>query len=153
MNLENKVAIVTGGNQGIGHATAISLAAAGAQVVIMARNAKSNREAANNINSLYPGKAVAEEVDVTSEASVKAAFERVYLEFSRLDILVNNAGICNLSQPFENIDVEKWDQVMDVNLKGILYCVKAVIPIFKKQKSGKIINVASLAGEEGGIAT
>ena len=153
MNRENKVASVTGGNQGIGQATAISLAAAGAQVVIMARNAKSNREATNNINSLYPGKAIAEEVDVTSEASVKAAFERVYLEFSRLDILVNNAGICNLSQPFENIDVEKWDQVMDVNLKGILYCVKAVIPIFKKQKSGKIINVASLAGEVGGIAT
>ena len=147
MNLENKVAIVTGGNQGIGYATAVSLAAAGANVVIMARNTKINREAVNNINGLYPGKASAEELDVTSKVSVKTAFERVYLEFGHLDILVNNAGICNLSQPFENIDEDKWDQVMDVNLKGILNCVKTVIPIFKKQNSGKIINVASLAGE------
>ena len=153
MNLENKVAIVTGGNQGIGYATAISLAAAGANVVIAARNTKINWQAVNNINGLYPGKARAEEMDVTSKESVKAAFERVYLEFGHLDILVNNAGICNLSQPFENIDEDKWDQVMDVNLKGILHCVKAAIPIFKSQNNGKIINVASLAGEVGGIAT
>ena len=153
MNLENKVAIVTGGNQGIGYATAISLAAAGANVVIAARNTKINWQAVNNINVLYPGKARAEEMDVTSKESVKAAFERVYLEFGHLDILVNNAGICNLSQPFENIDEDKWDQVMDVNLKGILHCVKAAIPIFKSQNNGKIINVASLAGEVGGIAT
>ena len=153
MNLENKVAIVTGGNQGIGYATAVSLAAAGANVVIMARNAKINREAVNNINNLYPGKASGEEMDVTSKESVKAAFARVYQEFGHLDILVNNAGICNLSQPFEDIDEDKWDQVMDVNLKGILYCVKAVIPVLKKQNSGSIINVASLAGEVGGIAT
>lgn len=153
MNLENKVAIVTGGNQGIGYATAISLAAAGANVVIAARNTKINWQAVNNINVLYPGKARAEEMDVTSKESVKAAFERVYLEFGHLDILVNNAGICKLSQPFENIDEDKWDQVMDVNLKGILHCVKAAIPIFKSQNNGKIINVASLAGEVGGIAT
>ena len=153
MNLENKVAIVTGGNQGIGYATAVSLAAAGANVVIMARNAKINREAVNNINNLYPGKASGEEMDVTSKESVKAAFARVYQKFGHLDILVNNAGICNLSQPFEDIDEDKWDQVMDVNLKGILYCVKAVIPVLKKQNSGSIINVASLAGEVGGIAT
>ena len=153
MNLENKVAIVTGGNQGIGYATAVSLAAAGANVVIMARNAKINREAVNNINNLYPGKASGEEIDVTSKESVKAAFARVYQKFGHLDILVNNAGICNLSQPFEDIDEDKWDQVMDVNLKGILYCVKAVIPVLKKQNSGSIINVASLAGEVGGIAT
>lgn len=153
MNLENKVAIVTGGNQGIGYATAVSLAEAGANVVIMARNAKINREAVNNINNLYPGKASGEEMDVTSKESVKAAFARVYQKFGHLDILVNNAGICNLSQPFEDIDEDKWDQVMDVNLKGILYCVKAVIPVLKKQNSGSIINVASLAGEVGGIAT
>ena len=153
MNLENKVAIVTGGNQGIGYATAVSLAAAGANVVIMARNAKINREAVNNINNLYPGKASGEEMDVTSKESVKAAFARVYQKFGHFDILVNNAGICNLSQPFEDIDEDKWDQVMDVNLKGILYCVKAVIPVLKKQNSGSIINVASLAGEVGGIAT
>ena len=153
MNLENKVAIVTGGNQGIGYATAVSLAAAGANVVIMARNAKINREAVNNINNLYPGKASGEEMDVTSKESVKAAFARVYQKFGHFDILVNNAGICNLSQPFENIDEDKWDQVMDVNLKGILHCVKAAIPIFKSQNNGKIINVASLAGEVGGIAT
>lgn len=153
MNLENKVAIVTGGNQGIGYATAVSLAAAGANVVIMARNAKINREAVNNINKLYPGKASGEEMDVTSKESVKAAFARVYQKFEHFDILVNNAGICNLSQPFEDIDEDKWDQVMDVNLKGILYCVKAVIPVLKKQNSGSIINVASLAGEVGGIAT
>ena len=153
MNLENKVAIVTGGNQGIGYATAVSLAAARANVVIMARNAKINREAVNNINNLYPGKASGEEMDVTSKESVKAAFARVYQKFGHLDILVNNAGICNLSQPFEDIDEDKWDQVMDVNLKGILYCVKAVIPVLKKQNSGSIINVASLAGEVGGIAT
>lgn len=153
MNLNNKVAIITGGNQGIGRAVAINFAAAGATVIIAARNSALNQKTVDYINMLHPDKAAFHSVDITKQPAVNAMFEQVYQDFGHIDILVNNAGICTLSQPFEDLCEETWDQVMDINLKGIVYCVKAVIPIFKKQNGGKIINVSSLAGEVGGIAT
>ena len=141
--LKGKIALVTGGARGIGKEIALKFAENGATVI-----------SGDLIDADYTHVNVSHiKLNVTDRENIKEVAKELKEKYGKIDILVNNAGICNLSQPFENIDVEKWDQVMDVNLKGILYCVKAVIPIFKKQKSGKIINVASLAGEVGGIAT
>lgn len=153
LELEDKVAIVTGGNQGIGRATALRLAEAGAKVVVASRNQVRNRQVAAEIEQRFQRQAVPLAVDVAERQAVEALVEKVIEEFGQVDILVNNAGICRLSQPFEELEDEAWDAVLDVNVKGVLHCVRAVIPFFKEQKAGKIVNVASLAGEVGGIAT
>ena len=153
LELEDKVAIVTGGNQGIGRATALRLAEAGAKVVVASRNQVRNRQVAAEIEQRFQRQAVPLAVDVAERQAVEALVEKVIEEFGQVDILVNNAGICRLSQPFEELEDAAWDAVLDVNVKGVLHCVRAVIPLFKEQKAGKIVNVASLAGEVGGIAT
>ena len=153
MELQDKVAIVTGGNQGIGRATALRLAEAGAKVVVASRNQVRNRQVAAEIEQRFQRQAVPLAVDVAERQAVEALVEKVIEEFGQVDILVNNAGICRLSQPFEELEDAAWDAVLDVNVKGVLHCVRAVIPLFKEQKAGKIVNVTSLAGEVGGIAT
>ena len=153
LELQDKVAIVTGGNQGIGRATALRLAEAGALVVVASRNQDRNREVAAEIEHLFQKEALPLAVDVSDRQAVETLVEAVVNKFGHVDILVNNAGICRLSQPFEELEDAAWDAVLDVNVKGVLHCVRAVIPFFKTQKAGKIVNVASLAGEVGGIAT
>ena len=153
LELEDKVAIVTGGNQGIGRATALRLAEAGAKVVVASRNQVRNRQVAAEIEHLFQKEALPLAVDVSDRQAVETLVEAVVNKFGHVDILVNNAGICRLSQPFEELEDAAWDAVLDVNVKGVLHCVRAVIPFFKTQKVGKIVNVASLAGEVGGIAT
>ena len=153
MKLQDKVAIVTGGNQGIGRAAALRLAEAGAKVVVASRNQERNRQVAAEIEQRFQRQALPLAVDVAERQAVEALVEKVIEEFGQVDILVNNAGICRLSQPFEELEDEAWDAVLDVNVKGVLHCVRAVIPLFKAQNAGKIVNVASLAGEVGGIAT
>ena len=153
MKLQDKVAIVTGGNQGIGRAAALRLAEAGAKVVVASRNQERNRQVAAEIEQRFQRQALPLAVDVAERQAVEALVEKVIEEFGQVDILVNNAGICRLSQPFEELEDEAWDTVLDVNVKGVLHCVRAVIPLFKAQKTGKIVNVASLAGEVGGFAT
>ncbi len=153
LELEDKVAIVTGGNQGIGRATALRLAEAGAKVVVASRNQERNRQVTAEIEQHFQRQALPLAVDVAERQAVEALVEKVIEEFGHVDVLVNNAGICRLSQPFEELEDAAWDAVLDVNVKGVLHCVRAVIPLFKAQKAGKIVNVASLAGEVGGIAT
>lgn len=153
LELEDKVAIVTGGNQGIGRATALRLAEAGAKVVVASRNQERNRQVAAEIEQRFQRQALPLAVDVAGRQAVEALVEKVIEEFGHVDVLVNNAGIYRLSQPFEELEDAAWDTVLDVNVKGVLHCVRAVIPLFKAQKAGKIVNVASLAGEVGGIAT
>ena len=153
MKLQDKVAIVTGGNQGIGRAAALRLAEAGAKVVVASRNQERNRQVAAEIEQRFQRQALPLAVDVAERQAVEALVEKVIEEFGHVDVLVNNAGICRLSQPFEELEDAAWDAVLDVNVKGVLHCVRAVIPLFKEQKAGKIVNVASLAGEVGGIAT
>ncbi len=153
MNLSDKITIITGGNQGIGRAAATALAAAGAIVIIAARNETSGNQTAKFIQAQYPSRAHFYKLDITDPAAVNEMVQKVQKKFGHIDILVNNAGICSLASPFEDLSIENWDHVMDVNVKGMVHCLKAVIPFFKKQTHGKIINIASLAGEVGGIAT
>lgn len=153
MSLQDKIAIITGGNRGIGRATAVRLAEAGATVIIAARNESANQQVVDYIENVYCKKALAFSVDVTEQKAVEEMVASIKDNFGRIDILVNNAGIYRLSEPVEDIPDAAWDQVLAVNLKGILHCVRPVISLFKQQRSGKIINIASLAGEVGGIAT
>jgi len=91
-------------------------------------------------------------MDVSCGEEAKRVFKSILNKFARIDILINNAGICSLT-PIEDITEEEWDRVMDVNLKGTFFCSQAVLKPMMTQKSGKIVNIVSIAGKVGGILT
>jgi 2-dehydro-3-deoxy-D-gluconate 5-dehydrogenase len=141
-DLTGKVAIVTGGNGGIGFGVARGLAKAGAAVAIVGRNAAKSDAAVAEI-SQDGGKAIAIAADVTDKAAVSAMVERVRRELGRIDILVNNAGT-NIRKPPDALDLEEWDSVMKTNLTSAFLCSKAVHPVMKQGGGGKIINTGSM---------
>jgi NAD(P)-dependent dehydrogenase (short-subunit alcohol dehydrogenase family) len=140
--LKGKVAIVTGAAQGIGATYAKTMAAEGAAVVI-ADVVAADAVVKEIVNA--GGKAIAVQCNVTDPASTKAMADRAIAEFGKIDILVNNAGLfANLTfKSFLEIDSSEWDKVMAVNVRGPFECAKAVAPHMKKQKYGKIVNIAS----------
>jgi 2-deoxy-D-gluconate 3-dehydrogenase len=141
-DLTGKVALVTGGNGGIGLGMATGLAQAGARVVIAARNAQKSAAAVDALNALGSD-AFALTADVTDEASVAALFDRVAERCGRLDIMVNNAGI-NVRKPVDKLALAEWNQVMDTNLTSAFLCCRAAHPHFKAAGGGKIINIGSM---------
>ncbi|HEV8672520.1 MAG TPA: glucose 1-dehydrogenase [Methylomirabilota bacterium] len=141
-DLTGKVAIVTGGNGGIGLGIARGLANAGAAVALAARNEAKTREAVAELEA-EGGHAFGVRVDVTDEASVQAMVRTVVGRFGRLDILVNNAGI-NIRKPPEEFTLEEWHRVLDTDLTSIFLCSRAAYPEFKKAGGGKILNTGSL---------
>jgi 3-oxoacyl-[acyl-carrier protein] reductase len=152
MKFQGKVSIVTGGGAGIGEAIALALAREGAHVVIW--DLDGNRaERVSSIIQKLGRKSIAIQMNVANAPEVNASVQRVLREYERIDILVNNAGICQVVPSIEEIREEDWDRVLAVNLKGVFLCSRAVMGIMKKQKAGKIINLGSLAGKVGGIAT
>jgi len=148
--LEGKVAIVTGSARGIGFEIGRWLAKASARVALADLKADQVGQAAGQLCSAGY-EAISVTADVSDEAQVQAMLRQTLERWGRIDILVNNAGICPLT-PFEEITVAEWDQVLGVNLKGAFLCSKAVIPTMREQGSGKIINIASSAGQMGGLA-
>jgi 2-deoxy-D-gluconate 3-dehydrogenase len=141
-DLGGKVAIVTGGNGGIGLGMARGLAEAGADIVIVGRNeAKSNAAVAEL--KQQGSKAISIVVDVTDKAAVAAMVELVVRELGRVDILVNNAGI-NIRKPPQALDIEEWDRVIGTNLTSAFLCSQAVYPAMKAAGGGKIINIGSM---------
>ena len=147
---DGKVAIVTGSARGIGFAIGQELAKAGARVALVDLKADLAEQAATQLRgAVYEAIAVA--ADVSDEAQVRAMAQQALDRWGQVDILVNNAGICPVT-PFEEITVEEWDLVLRINLKGAFLCSKAVAPTMRKQHSGKIINIASSAGQMGGLA-
>lgn len=148
MDLDGRVAIVTGAAQGLGWAIARRLADDGALVVIADINWESAWEKAAHLREMERG-ALAIKVDVSKADEVNNMVFQVLEKFGRMDILVNNAGILGPYFPVEEYPEELWDQVIAVNLKGTFLCCKAVIPIMKKQGRGSIVNIASVAGKEG----
>ena len=148
MRFANQVAIVTGAGRGIGRAIALRLAGEGARVAVVSRTEENALRTADEINSKYAGLAQAYAVDVASHAGVKALAEQVLGDFSRVDILVNNAGLTRdgLSMRMSEND---WDVVLDTNLKGAFNFIQAVERPMIKQRSGRIINIASVAGLTG----
>ena len=146
MRLRNKVSIITGGGRGIGLAAAKKFISEGAVVVSGDVCYKNREELILNEFGIYECY-----LDVTSEESAKRLVNLVCHQFGCVDILVNNAGIVRSVKPFEEIQKADWTNVLDVNTFGLVNGVNAVIDIMKRQKSGKIVNSSSLAGEVGGI--
>ena len=145
MRFGNQVAIVTGAGRGIGHAIALRLASEGARVAVVSRTEQNANRTAEEINAKFAGLAKAYAVDVADQAAVKKLVEQVLIDFSRIDILVNNAGLTRdgLSMRMSEAD---WDIVIDTNLKGAFNFIQAVERPMIKQRSGRIINIASVAG-------
>jgi NADP-dependent 3-hydroxy acid dehydrogenase YdfG len=143
-NIKDKVVVITGASSGIGESTAKLLAAQGAKVVLGAR--RSNRiDAVIQQISATGGKAIGFATDVTNRAEVEALIQGAVDGFGRVDVLINNAGIMPIA-PIEALKVDEWDRQIDVNIKGLLYGVAAALPHMQKQKSGHIINMASVFG-------
>jgi 3-oxoacyl-[acyl-carrier protein] reductase len=150
LNLEKKVAIVTGGCRGLGKSICLNLAKEGASIVINYRkNAKAAIDLAEEIFNTYGRKAVAVEADVTVENDVKNLFEGVIEKFSSIDILVNNSGICPVSM-VKDMSLEEWDRVIKTNLTGtFLTCREMVKYLIDNNKNGNIVNIASQAAFNG----
>jgi 3-oxoacyl-[acyl-carrier protein] reductase len=142
--LENKIAVVTGAGRGIGHAIAVKFASEGADVVCISRTSENAEKVAAEIRALGR-KAWAWGLDVADGAAVEQAAEKILAEIGRLDILVNNAGVTRDGLLMRMSD-EDWDTVLNTNLRGAFLVTKAFIRTFIKQRSGRIINVASVIG-------
>lgn len=141
-DLSGKVAIVTGGNGGIGFGMARGLAEAGAAIAVVGRNEAKSKAAAAELQS-RGSKAIALTADVTDKAAVKAMADHVTREFGRIDILVNNAGI-NIRKPPDQLDPSEWDTVIATNLTSAFLCSQAVYPAMKAAGGGKVINIGSM---------
>ena len=142
--IEGKVVLITGGSTGIGAEAARLLASRGARVAIAARRKDRLDEVAAQILS-QGGTAKTYELDVTRKGDVEAVVAAVAADFGRLNVLVNNAGLMPI-RPMSEVNTDEWDAMIDVNLKGTLYGIAAVLPRFLNQGSGHIINLSSVAG-------
>ena len=149
MELLGKVALVTGAAQGIGKAIALLLAEKGADVVVSDINVEKAQETAREIEE-KGRKSMALKVNVADPDEVEQMVETIIEKFSRIDILVNNAGITR-DKLLLRMSSEDWDAVLDVNLKGVFNCTKSVIKYMSKQRSGKIVNIASVVGLMGNV--
>ncbi len=147
MELKDLVAIVTGGGKGIGKTIAEKFFIEGAWVAILDIDLPLAKSVATSLDS-SGHKTIALKVDITNETEVTNAFSEVISRFKRIDILVNNAGISR-HKPIEEMTIDIWREVIDTNLTGVFLCSKAVTPIMKKQKRGKIVSIASLGGRTG----
>ena len=148
MDLKEKVAIVTGAGQGIGRGIALRLAEFGANVVLLDIRQDTIDEVAEEIRSKGV-EVLSLQVDVTRSERLRHMARLVMAEFGQIDILVNNAGITGRTVPMVELNEQDWDQVMNLNLKGVFLCCQAVLGYMIERRYGKIVNVASIAGKEG----
>ncbi|HEY2711796.1 MAG TPA: 3-oxoacyl-[acyl-carrier-protein] reductase [Chthoniobacterales bacterium] len=148
MRFENQVAIITGAGRGIGHAIAVRLATEGARVACVSRSEANAQRTADEINAAHTDAAKAYAVDVSDHAAVQQTASRILKDFGRADILVNNAGVTRDGLSMR-MSIDDWDQVIDTNLKGAFSFTQAVMRGMIKQRSGRIINISSIAGLTG----
>lgn len=151
--LKDKIAIITGGSGDIGTAAVIKFAEEGARSIIIADlDIGKAQKICRKIQSGSGCSCIAVKTDVSSYSDIKNLFELTLKNYGALDILVNCAGICPIAT-LEEIGEDQWDEVMDINLKSTFLCSKEAVKIMKEKKSGKIINISSIAGRMGGIVT
>ncbi len=143
--LEGKVAIVTGSGTGIGKATAIMYANEGAKVLVCCRNEKTGKETLDEITNAG-NEAMYLRLDVSDEKNCKEAVEAVIAKWGKIDILVNNAGISGADKATHEFTSEEWDAVFNIDVKGVFYMMKYVIPYMKKNGGGSVINMSSIWG-------
>jgi len=145
-NIEGKVIVITGASSGLGEAAARYLTSKSAIVALGARRVDRIQSLANELNG-RGGKALAIATDVTKYDQVKALVDAAVQTYGRIDVIINNAGLMPQS-PLERLKIDEWNQMIDVNIKGVLYGIAAALPYMKQQKSGHIINVSSVAGHK-----
>lgn len=143
--LKNKIALVTGGSSGIGYATSAALSKAGAHVAVGARRLERLKDLENEISKSGGAEILVHSLDVTDRANCNSFIHAAIKKWGTVDILVNNAGLMPLSF-FKNNKVDEWERMIDVNLKGVIYCTSAVLPHMLQKESGHIVNMSSVAG-------
>ena len=146
--LKNKVAIVTGAGAGMGKETSILFAKEGASVAVFEINEDNGIETVNEITNIG-GTAKFWKVDVSNEENVKKAIDEVKNTYGKIDILINNAGITGADKKTHELTIEEWDQVFNVDVKGVFFCTKHVIPYMLENKCGSIVNLSSIYGTLG----
>ena len=142
--IKDKVVIITGASSGIGYATALSLAKEGAKLVVGARRTDRLERLVKEIEE-NNGEILSQKFDVTKKSDCDDLVNTAIKKWGKVDVLINNAGLMPLSF-VKNLKVDEWDQMIDVNIKGVLYCTAAVLPHMREAKSGHIINISSVAG-------
>lgn len=148
MRLSGKVAIITGGSRGIGKAISLVFAREGAKVAVAGRNLSRCDEVVDQINQ-EDGEAISIQADVTSEADVARMTRQTKDKYQRIDILVNNAAVNLPYKTVTELTLDQWNWILNVNLTGPFLCSRSVIPGMIAQRSGKIINLASIGGRHG----
>jgi 3-oxoacyl-[acyl-carrier protein] reductase len=149
MSLHGRTALVTGSSRGIGRAVALSLARAGADIVLNYRSRAAEARAVESEIQDLDRRAIAVQADVSSESDVEL-LAKVANQFGPVDILVNNAGIAH-AQPFESLTALEWGQVIDTNLKSCFLVTQALLPAMRERKWGRIVNISSVAAHVGGV--
>ncbi len=144
--IQGKIVVITGASSGLGEAAARLLSAQGAAVVLGARRIDRLRSLADELTA-SGAKALALQTDVTHFDQVKKLVDAASLAFGRIDVMINNAGLMP-SSPLDRLKIDDWNQMIDVNIKGVLYGIAAALPYMKRQKSGHVINVSSVAGHK-----
>jgi len=150
--LQDKVALITGGSRGIGKAVSLGLARYGARILLTFRREREKADAVVSEIVAAGGEAAAMQLEVTDRLSVRAAVEAAEKIFGGLDVLVNNAGI-NKPTDFDQISDSDWDEILAVNLKGPFLCAQEAIPAFRRRGGGSIVNIGSVSGQYGGPRT
>lgn len=143
-NIKGKVIAITGASSGMGKAIAIELAKNGAKVMLGARRTERLQQLVEEIKS-KGGEASFTTIDVKNKADLVQLVSKAFGQYGKLDVIINNAGISQLSR-IDDLDIEGWEEMIDINLKGVLYGMAAAIPVFKQQQSGHIVNIISTAG-------
>ena len=152
LGLTGKVAIITGGSEGIGFASALSLSREGARVAIAARRQDVLDDAAERIRTETGGEVLTVPTDVRDEAQVKAMVERVASQWGTVDILVNNAGT-SAAAKFENVSDDTWEGDLGIKVYGAIYCARAVVPLMRQAGGGRIINITTPGGKAPGAGS
>jgi NADP-dependent 3-hydroxy acid dehydrogenase YdfG len=145
-NIARKVVVITGASSGLGEAAARLVSADGATVVLGARRAERLQSLTDELNG-RGAKALAVPTDVTDRGQVKRLVDAAVQTYGRIDVMINNAGLMQQS-PLERLKVDEWDNMIDINIKGVLYGIAAALPHMQRQKAGHIINISSVAGHK-----
>ncbi|TRW25635.1 SDR family oxidoreductase [Flavobacterium zepuense] len=143
-NTEGKVIAITGASSGMGKAIAIELAKNGVKVVLGARRTEQLQQLVEEIKSTG-GEATSTTIDVKNKADLIRLVNTAFEKYGKLDVIVNNEGVSQLSR-IDALDIDGWEEMIDINLKGVLYGMAATIPVFKQQQSGHIVNIISTSG-------